>query len=286
QKGGSQIGQAYQVVDYATAGHLSPAHGQRHTGTKVVQVALAVREAGRAVVATNHNQGILQFANFVQPLDEQAQGGVEGGNLTKIIGQILANLGHVGQERWHLAFEVVGGDAPEFFTRSLVPFAVNIGGTEPVAERLLWLAVIQKAIEVGQHLVVQHLLGLIEVHTAADHPRYVLRELIEAAAGFLVAILAGPKGRIVRRAGAPHLVRFADVVSGIAQQQRERWLRAIPHGAAEDRGPARSPEVLARYQCAAARRAAWRGHKRTAEQYAITGDAVEVRRTDHVVDGA
>ena len=163
---------------------------------------------------------------------------------------------------------------------------MHVGRAEPEAERPVLRARGQEVIEVLADLVVQGLLGRLEGRPIGDHPRDVLRELVEPPAGLLVGVFPRAVRCIGGRAGAPHLVHLADVIAGIAEHQRVRGLGAVPDGAEQDGTATGPPEMLARQEGAAARGAARGGDERPAEQDPFPGHPIEVGRPHRVVDRA
>ena len=95
------------------------------------------------MIPAHHDDGVLVLAQLLQFLDQDSQAGVEGGDLTEVVRQVLTHFVDVGQESGHLALEVVGIDAPKLLARPLDPFAVHVGGAEPVGEGLVLLALVE-----------------------------------------------------------------------------------------------------------------------------------------------
>ena len=124
---GREIGEANVVVDHAAAFAAGNTDGERHADAVVVEVALAGRHAGHAVVAADNYQRAVELTGFFQPLEEHADLGVEGLAFAQIIGDVLADFRHVGQEFWHFAGERIGLDAPQLFAGAFDPDAMRRG---------------------------------------------------------------------------------------------------------------------------------------------------------------
>ncbi len=116
----------------------------------------------RTVIAADHQQRVIQLPGLLQFIQQHLQSGIEGGNLTEVVSQVLTHFRHVRQVGRHFAFQVVRLNPPQRLARALGPLAMDVGGTEPVAEWLAWLARRQELGEVPAHLVQQLLLGLID----------------------------------------------------------------------------------------------------------------------------
>src|SRR5262249_1523084 len=76
---------------------------------EVVEVALAVREARRTVVAAEDDERALELLGLLQLLQQHADVGVERLDLAEVVGEVLADLRHVGQERGQLALQRASG---------------------------------------------------------------------------------------------------------------------------------------------------------------------------------
>src|SRR5690606_2049887 len=162
----------------------------------------------------------------------------------------------------------------------------NVGWTEPIAERRLFGPRGQERGEVLPHFVEQGLASVFHGLPLGDHARHVLRELVEPPSTFLIGELAGAKGSVVRRAGAPYLVGFANVIARVVKQQRKRRNCRIPDRSLKNGAAPGTPEILPREERAAARRAGRRVHKRIPKEHTLTRQAVNVRRADYVVQCA
>lgn len=151
---------------------------------------------------------------------------------------------------------------------------------EPVAERLVVTPVVEERVEVPHHLVVKHLLGVLDRHAIGHALGGHLGEAVEPTAAFLVAMFARAIGGIPWRAGTPDLVRLANVIAGIAQHQRINRDRRIPPGPLQNRAHAGAEKVLAGEQRTAARRARRRRDKCVLEQHTLIRDAIKRRCLD------
>ena len=67
------------------------------------------------MISAYHDDHILVLTRFLQLLDQDPKSGIEGGDLPKIIGQVLSDRMSVRQECRHLALEPVGIDPPKFY---------------------------------------------------------------------------------------------------------------------------------------------------------------------------
>ena len=188
QEGGSQVGQANKIMYHAPAFDTRSGNCQANPGAKIIEIAFAVRKARRSMITAHHDDRVLVFAHLAQFLDQDSQAGVEGGDLTKIIGQVLPHFVDVGQECRHLALEVVGVDAPKLLARPLDPFAVNVGGTKPIGEGLVLLSSVEERFEVLARFPVKLLLGLINRHSLGHPARNVLGKPPEFLPRFLVGM--------------------------------------------------------------------------------------------------
>ena len=242
-------------------------------------------KAGNAVVAAHHQQRVVQLADLLQPGQQHAQAGVECQALAEVVADVLAHVGHVGQERRQAALQVVRFQAPELLARAALPLAVGVGRPPPVAERALRLARVEERLEVVAGLVVEHLLGALDAalrrQLGGDEG-----EAAEAGAGGGVAGAVGAVGGVARGAGRPHLVGVADVVARRLQRQRVGGDGLVPLRALQDRAAAGLPEVAPGEDGAAARGTGGRRHEGVAEQRALTRHPVEVGRVDDGVGRA
>ena len=187
---------------------------------------------------------------------------------------------HVRQKLRQPALEIVRVDAPQGLAGAFRPLAVHERRSEPVAERLVAIPVIDERVKIAHHLVVKHLLGILQRHAGGHALGGRLRKTVEPPAAFLVTMFARAVRRIPRRAGAPDLVRLADVIAGVAQHQRVRRDGGVPFGSLQNRAHAGAEKILAGKQRTAARRARRRGDEGVLEQHPLLSDSVERRRLD------
>ena len=286
QERGSQVHQVDEVVHGPPRRHAPwPARRQRHLAAQVVQVALAAREAGNAVVAAHHQQRVVQLADLLQLGEQDAEPGVDRLALAEVVAHVLAHVVHVGQERRQAAFQIVRLQAPELRAGAALPLAVGVGGAPPVTERTPRLARVQERLEVVARFVVQNLFGALDAalrrQLGGDKG-----EQPEACAGGGVARPVAAVGGVARRTRRPHLVGVADVIAGCLQRERVGGDRVVPFGALQDGAAPGLPEVAAGQDRAAARCAGRRRHERVAEQRTLARHPVEVGRVDDRVGGA
>ena len=72
------------------------------------------------MISAYHDDRILVLTRFLQLLDQDPKSGIEGGDLPKVIGQVLSDRMNVRQEGRHLALEPVGIDPQSFLPEPLV----------------------------------------------------------------------------------------------------------------------------------------------------------------------
>ncbi len=279
-----EVHQVHEVVDDAAGLDAGAADDQGHVRAVVVEVALAAGDAGHAVVAADDEDGLVEFAAFLEFGDEHAHAGVPGLGLAHVVGHVVADLRDVGEEGGQLALEVVRVDAPEVHAAVLLEGAMGERRAEPVAERLAVRPGCQEGLEIAADLGEQLRLRVGEGRAGLDHLGGVLGEVVELPTGLLVRVLLAAVRGVRGLSGAPDLVALADMVARVAEHQRIRRDRSIPLRAVEDRAQVGPEEVLAREQRAAARRAARGGHEGVAEDRAFAGDAVDVRGLDDLVE--
>ena len=144
------VHEADEVVDLpAGVDLLRPTDQERHHRPEVVQVALAPRHAGHAVVAGNDDQGVVEFTARLQFLDQFVHHPIPGEGLTQVVGDVLTNIGHVRQEGGDLSLQRIRVQAPEFLARSPRPLAMRVVRPEPVEERLVLRVVVKEGPEIG-----------------------------------------------------------------------------------------------------------------------------------------
>ena len=98
-----------------------------------------IRFSGDWDITRNDNNGILKLTRFFQRFYQDAQCTVKRENLAQVIGEILTNFRDVWQKWRELALEIVWIQPPQFASRTLDPFSMNIGRTKPIGE---WLPVL------------------------------------------------------------------------------------------------------------------------------------------------
>ena len=96
--GRSEIRQRHHVVHHASALHASAGDDERYARAEAVEVALAVREAGGAVVAAHGDQRLAPFTGAVEFLEQHAHRGVEGLDFAEVVGEVFAHYRDVRQE--------------------------------------------------------------------------------------------------------------------------------------------------------------------------------------------
>ena len=257
-----------------------PPDSQRHLHTEVVQVAFAAGETWRAVVTADDDHRVVQLAQRLKPLEDQAQRGVERLHFAEVVGKILPHLVHVRQKLRQPALEIVRVDAPQGLAGAFRPLAVHERRSEPVAERLVAIPVIDERVKIAHHLVVKNLLGILDQHATGHALGRHLREAVEHPTAFFIGIFTGTVWRVRGRTRSPDLVRLADVIAGVAQHQRVRRDGGIPLGPLQNRAHAGAEKILAGEQRTAARRARRRGDEGVLEQHPLLSDSVERRRLD------
>ena len=111
---GSEVHQVHEVRDDASRQDPSgPAHGEGDFATDVVQVALGARHAGDAVVAADHQQGVVEFAGRPQFLDDDSQALVHGLAFAQVVRGILPDVVHIGEERRQPSLQIIRLDPPQ-----------------------------------------------------------------------------------------------------------------------------------------------------------------------------
>ena len=162
---------------------------------------------------------------------------------------------------------------------------MDVGGAEPVEPRGVGWAGGEEFVEIGADAVEELAGGVGEGRASGDESGGVFGEAVEAVAVFFVGIAAGAEGCVGWVAGAPDLEGFADVVSGVAEEEREGRDGAVPVGSLEDGTAAGAEEVAAGEEGAAAGRAGGGVDEGVAKESAFAGDAVDVGRVDEFVSG-
>ena len=119
------------------------------------------------MVAADGDECVVEFANSVEFFHQNSQRRVESHGLAKVVSEVFPHDVNVRQERWHLAFQVVGVESPEFGPRSLNPFSMAVGRAKPVAKRLVVFSCSQEVSEVSSHFFQQVLLRFFNVFSTA-----------------------------------------------------------------------------------------------------------------------
>lgn len=97
EKRGAQVHQVHIVIDDAAAFDAGTSNGKRYAGAEVVEIALAVREARRAVVAADRDECVVQLTDSLQLREHNADGFVISLCLAKIVREVFANSGTSGR---------------------------------------------------------------------------------------------------------------------------------------------------------------------------------------------
>ena len=156
-----EVGQADEVVDDAAAFAAGHAHRERDADAVVVEVALAGGHARHAVVAADDDERVVELAGLFEPLQQHADLGIDGLALAEVVGHVLADFGHVGQEFGQLAGQRIGLDAPQLLAGAFDPDAMRRRRAEPIEPRLAGLAVGEEGVEVAADLVENLCLGFV-----------------------------------------------------------------------------------------------------------------------------
>ena len=98
EEGRSEVGQRHHIVHHAATFDARAGEDERDTGAESVEVTLAVREAGGAVVAAYGDERAGEFAGPFEFREQDAHCGVEGLNFAEIVGEVFAHDRNVGQE--------------------------------------------------------------------------------------------------------------------------------------------------------------------------------------------
>ena len=106
------IGQTDQIVDRAIGRNLRSTDGQCHRRSKVVQIAFAMGEPRRSMIAADDDHRRIGKPARFEPGKQHADGRIVGGDLSEVIGKILSNDGYIGQEGWKLALELLRIESP------------------------------------------------------------------------------------------------------------------------------------------------------------------------------
>ena len=145
----SQVHEIHEVADGAAGLDLSgPSDGQSHFCPDVVQVALGPRESGNAVVAADHDDRVVEFANRLQSFEDYAEASIERLALPEVVIEIFPNVVDVGQKLGHTPLQMIGLQSPEVFSTALLPTSMGVGWPPPVAEWGVGWGRIEKRVEV------------------------------------------------------------------------------------------------------------------------------------------
>ena len=162
-------------------------------------------------------------------LQQHADVGVARLRLAQVVGEVLADFGHVGQERRQLALQRVGIDVPQRLAASPSPTAdacwsgrtstatVDLSCGRP-GRRRSCRAPRRGFCSCAACFVIPPVTSLVTFS----------EKLLSPIAGLLVGVLLPAEGGVGRRAGAPDLVGLADVIAGVREQQREARDRCCP----------------------------------------------------------
>lgn len=149
EKGGGEVHEVDEVVnDAAGSDAAGPLREERDLGAEIVEIAFAAWEAGDTVVAADDDESVFSLTDCVELLEEQVQHAIQRECLAEVVAHVLADFVHVRQESGHAALKGVGVEAPKVFAGALGPFAVGVGGAEPVTERLRGLTVGEEHFEI------------------------------------------------------------------------------------------------------------------------------------------
>src|SRR3989442_1406848 len=111
-------------------------------------------------------------------------------------------------------------------------------GPKEVEPGLARLSIGQEGVKVPAHLIED--LFACRFHSAprGHHRGRFLREIIRCAPRLFIRVLLPTERRVRGCPWAPYFVALADVVTGVAQEQRKAGDRRIPDRAIEDRSAA------------------------------------------------
>ena len=65
------------------------------------------------MVTADDDHRVVQLAQRLKPLEDQAQRGVERLHFAEVVGKVLPHLMHVRQKLWQFALQIVRVDAPQ-----------------------------------------------------------------------------------------------------------------------------------------------------------------------------
>ena len=209
---GYHIGETYKVwtpgtprdAPYGAGKHGYEKSGSRFNGfsqmtTKRVADGISVKDAKQVL----YDEVMGNFNGFLDDRDD-------GKPFCYWFGPTLVHRKWTkgsGRDLWGINPDDLKGKLPKFLPD------VHERRAEPVAERLAVTPVVEERVEVPHHLVVEHLLGILDRHTIGHSLGRHLRKAIEHPTALFVAMYACAIGGIPWRAGAPDLVRLADVIA-------------------------------------------------------------------------
>ena len=88
------------------------------------------------MITADSDKGVLQLAACFEFLNDESYRFIPGFDLAEVVGEVLPDFMNIGKKGGHLAFKLVRVDSPKRFAAPLRPLSMNIGGAEPIAERL------------------------------------------------------------------------------------------------------------------------------------------------------
>jgi hypothetical protein len=75
-------GQAGEIIDHSPTFDPGAADDERDAGAEGVEVALAIGKSRRAVIAADHDEGVLILPCLAQLIDQSTNGTIEGHHLS------------------------------------------------------------------------------------------------------------------------------------------------------------------------------------------------------------
>ena len=195
------------------------------------------------MIPTHHDDGVLELTGFLEFLKQDPKASIEGGNLTQVVGQVLPDVMDIGKEGGHLSLQVIWIDSPKLLARTLGPFAVNVCGTKPVGERLIFLSSAEERFEVPPGFTVKLPLGILYRHPLGNPAGYVLGKTVEFAARFCVSVRSSSDPGVPWIPRGPNLVSVSDMVTRILQQQGPGRDLLVPDRTLKNGSPTRLPKV-------------------------------------------
>ena len=104
EKCGREVRQRYEVIHDAPAFRSAPADREADARSEVVEVALSVGKTGRTVVTADDDDGVIELADGGELLKKDAKRRIQGHRFAEVIGEVFADLGHVGEKGREFAF--------------------------------------------------------------------------------------------------------------------------------------------------------------------------------------